>query len=495
MTIDQSQVSGNTAEFGAGLYQAYYAAMARITSSSFSSNTASFQGGAIQNLSNMTILNSTIASNSAASGGGIYSYGVLLTIQDCTIVNSSGSDLYNQSTQESCVVGNTIFSRVYGDISSQGHNLIADSSQGLGFVASDLLNVNPMLGPLQNNGGPTLTETPLPGSPAIDAGSNALAVDPSTGLPLCRRQRGISFPRIVNFTVDIGATEVQGPWHFVVTVEPPGTVTAGSGFGLTVTAEDSSGHVDAAFNGTVSVALYNNPGQTTLGGTLTVTAKNGVATFSGLTIPKAATAYTLLVSGSGVTGATTTAFERDARPGHPTGGDHPAARQRRGRQSIRADRLGGGPIRQRGSHVQRQRHSRSVEQPRRQHARRHAHRDGLGGVTVFSGLTLNHAGIGYTLRASTSGLTAATTLAFNIYVPTIYTVDLTSASGAGSGNSGDLVYVIGLANADTNIAGSLIEFDPSVFNSASPHTITLSSTLVLSETAGPEVIDGPAPEL
>ncbi len=91
-------------------------------------------------------------------------------------------------------MANSIFSSVNGDIESQGHNLVSNSSEGLGFVATDLLNVNPMLGALQDNGGPTLTESLLPGSPAIDAGSNALAVDPSTGLPLTTDQRGHRLP-------------------------------------------------------------------------------------------------------------------------------------------------------------------------------------------------------------------------------------------------------------------------------------------------------------
>jgi predicted outer membrane repeat protein len=77
--------------------------------------------------------------------------------------------------------------------------------------------------------------------------------------------------------------------------------------------------------------------------------------------------------------------------------------------------------------------------------------------------------------------------------PTVYTVDLTSASTAGSGTAGDLRYCIVEANANTNSAGSEIEFDPSVFSTATPRVITLSSTLELSETAGPEVIDGPGP--
>ena len=87
--------------------------------------------------------------------------------------------------------------------------------------------------------------------------------------------------------------------QLVVTAQPPSSVTAGSGFGLTVTAEDSSGNPITSFNGTVTVALATNPGGATLGGTLTATASNGVATFSGLTLNTAASGYTLYVSGGG----------------------------------------------------------------------------------------------------------------------------------------------------------------------------------------------------
>ncbi len=78
--------------------------------------------------------------------------------------------------------------------------------------------------------------------------------------------------------------------------------------------------------------------------------------------------------------------------------------------------------------------------------------------------------------------------------PTYYTVNLTSDTGASSGTdsvtgdpSGDILWAIEQANANANPYGSIINFDPVVFGSAQP--ITLSSTLELSETAGPEVID------
>jgi hypothetical protein len=73
--------------------------------------------------------------------------------------------------------------------------------------------------------------------------------------------------------------------------------------------------------------------------------------------------------------------------------------------------------------------------------------------------------------------------------PTIYTVNSTDNGTTGTGDSGTLPYIIGQANANTNTAGSEIQFDSTVFKTA--QTITLASTLTLSETAGPEVIDGP----
>ena len=87
--------------------------------------------------------------------------------------------------------------------------------------------------------------------------------------------------------------------------------------------------------------------------------------------------------------------------------------------------------------------------------------------------------------------------------PTYYTVNLTSDTGASSGTdayptagtpSGDLLWAITQANANTNTAGSVIEFDPTIFSSSNPPTITLISTLELSETAGPEVVQGPGAE-
>ena len=97
--------------------------------------------------------------------------------------------------------------------------------------------------------------------------------------------------------------------NLVVTSQPPSSLTAGSGFGLTVQAEDASGNLLTSFNGTVALALANNPGGATLGGTASVQASGGVASFSGLTLNKAAAGYTLVatsgLSGEGFTSSIT----------------------------------------------------------------------------------------------------------------------------------------------------------------------------------------------
>ena len=91
-------------------------------------------------------------------------------------------------------------------------------------VNGNIVGVDPLLGPLADNGGPTQTMALLAGSPAIDKGDNTLVpIDPSTGLPFTTDQRG--FTRVVNGTVDIGAFEDQ---VVVTTPADAQATTAGS---------------------------------------------------------------------------------------------------------------------------------------------------------------------------------------------------------------------------------------------------------------------------
>jgi len=302
-----------------------------VTNSTIADNSASY-GGGINNWGRLTVTNSTIADNSASDGGGIDNGGGfvndgvgIVTVTNSTIADNSASWGGGINSAGTLTVNNALIAvntdytgsgATANDIAGTGsatgaYNLIGTGGSGglvNGVDGNQVGVTNPGLNPngLQNNGGPTQTIALLSGSPAIGAGSIALAVDPTTGLPLTTDQRGPWFPRIVNGTVDIGAYEFHA--ESLVTTQPPASVVAGSGFGLTVTAEDSAGNVDTAFNGTVTVALAGNSGGSTLGGTLSVTAVKGVATFSGLTLNEPGTGYTLAVFSGALTTATTSAF-------------------------------------------------------------------------------------------------------------------------------------------------------------------------------------------
>ena len=92
-----------------------------------------------------------------------------------------------------------------GIISSLGYNLSSDDGGGYLTGPGDQINTDPLLGPLQDNGGPTFTHALLPGSPAIDAG------DPGFTPPPLNDQRGCHFDRVFNGRIDIGSFETQPP--------------------------------------------------------------------------------------------------------------------------------------------------------------------------------------------------------------------------------------------------------------------------------------------
>ena len=97
--------------------------------------------------------------------------------------------------------------------------------------------------------------------------------------------------------------------QLLISASPPATVAAGSPFGFTVTAFDTAGNVATGFSGTATVALANNPGGSSLGGTLIVSASSGVAVFSGLSFSAPGSGYTLAITSPGLATATTGAID------------------------------------------------------------------------------------------------------------------------------------------------------------------------------------------
>ena len=151
-TVTNCTFSGNSADKGGGMY--YHRSDPKVVNCTLSDNTAHYGGGIYMwKTSTMNISNSTLLGNTADWGGGIYNYQGTARLRNTIVANSTaGGDCYGSP------------------ITSEGYNL--DSDGTCGFTGEgDLSNTDPLLGPLQDNGGPTLTHALLPGSPAIDAGS------------------------------------------------------------------------------------------------------------------------------------------------------------------------------------------------------------------------------------------------------------------------------------------------------------------------------------
>jgi hypothetical protein len=93
--------------------------------------------------------------------------------------------------------------------------------------------------------------------------------------------------------------------QLVLASEPPTSVDAGAGFGLVAVAEDPFGNIDPRYGRAVNLAVSSDPGGAKLGGTLAIAVRGGVATFSGLTLDRGGSGYTLVLTGQGLGAALT----------------------------------------------------------------------------------------------------------------------------------------------------------------------------------------------
>lgn len=101
-------------------------------------------------------------------------------------------------------------------------------------------------------------------------------------------------------TVSAGAAT-----QLALVIQPPSSINPGTGFGLTVSAQDSFGNLNTNFVGTVTVTISSNPNNGTLGGTTSLNAVNGVAVFTNLTLSQAGNGYVLRVASPGILPTTT----------------------------------------------------------------------------------------------------------------------------------------------------------------------------------------------
>ncbi len=201
LTLNQCTVVSNTTiGLGGGAYNSGSLTVNNCTFAGNSSASLHYEGGAIDSYGTLTVNQSTFTANSANGGGAIFAeFGSTLTVKASTIVSNvafccgGGVTLYatngGQVVVDSIVAGNGNSDFYFGI--------------GASFTESNhiLTAGNPLVASLGNYGGPTQTMPPLPGSPAIDKGDDAVL----SSLPA--DQRG--YPRLSGAHVDIGAVEVQ----------------------------------------------------------------------------------------------------------------------------------------------------------------------------------------------------------------------------------------------------------------------------------------------
>ena len=231
--VDNSAVTANKsrADMGGGIYtegrtdlygvtlsdnigaavfnRGYLSALASTFSGNFS------EGGAgISNFGQAEIINTTLSGNEAGLGGGLFNYGTAVlthvtfagnTAGKGTAIYQVGSNAQATLTMQNVLLGGgSPGSNCAGEnptiapIVSLGHNLSSDASCRL-TMSTDQPDTDPLLGPLADNGGPTLTHLPAVGSPAIDQG-------------LCLETAKFDqrdFKRPFGPTCDIGAVEAQ----------------------------------------------------------------------------------------------------------------------------------------------------------------------------------------------------------------------------------------------------------------------------------------------
>ncbi len=251
VTITGSTIANNFSDgVGGGFGDQNAAGTLIVVDSTFADNNAIGNGGGIEASGpSTTIADSTITGNiSQAQGGGVNVASASFTLNNTIVAGNfaNGGNMNFQGTAPDIFAavtsGNGNFIGI-GDANLTGITNGTNSNQ-VGTAAAPL---NPLLGALQNNGGPTPTEAPLLGSPVLGAGVPGVLANTLTD------QRG--FSRVTNGAVDIGAVQFQDATLNVSIAPASGNVPVGSTARFAIIVTNASGNALPADNSNLNVKL------------------------------------------------------------------------------------------------------------------------------------------------------------------------------------------------------------------------------------------------
>lgn len=240
----------------------------------------------------------------------------------------------------------------------------------------------------------------------------------------------------------------------------PGNATAGAAISgpPTVMVRDNFGNTVTSSTASVTLAIETNPGGGALSGQVSASAVAGVASFPGLSIDKAGNGYTLTASSSGLAGATSAGFNVAAGAASKLAFTVQPANTTAGLS------LGGPPTvtvqDNFGNTVTSSTASIGVAigtNPSSGVLAGTTNRSAVAGIAAFGDLTVAQAGTGYTLSATSTGLTAATSTAFNVIATGGTIAGVISRVSNGSAVNGALVQAFQgttlMGSATTNATG------------------------------------------
>ena len=212
LLIERSTITGNRAGDGggAGIYNDPGYSMV-LLDSTISTNTTTNTGGGIYNGGTANVYNLTIAFNTADSANAAGNYGGGVDS------GSGGTSAMRNTLLAGNNRGNGTPDDCNGTVQTYGNNLLSTldrctlSPQDVGTTGA--LNDILLIGPLANNGGPTLTHALLPGSNAIDGGDASFGCTNEFGDLIATDQRGAL--RTLGAACDVGALEALPPAAFL----------------------------------------------------------------------------------------------------------------------------------------------------------------------------------------------------------------------------------------------------------------------------------------